>query len=355
MPFDLPQNLIDYVNCMYLQLPISNAAVGQADLTDGFSMIDYVQIEANGIIVQVDWGSAMRKNFCLLADLDSKFAGAAAAVYISPTTFNSTLNIAGAGSATVSVPIYQTLFSVADVPLSYPSNINWRLTIRFKTRSTNIMRSISVAAIADISVNNPHLVITGQVLSEQAKFELVKSLRNKDCVYRYYTCSREQLSLGTVVSGTTTQANFSAQGQLSFCHLDLRNQTVAAAEENYTASALTSFEMLSNGQVVSHNLGDNAYTYTLYKCISPEYWPNQALLAAKNNASIIFSENPVETLRHGTNYGFRRCSGQNEVIRVVPGANIVSARLDTFCYWHSTLLIDYRNGLVTPQRQNVEY
>jgi hypothetical protein len=356
--FDLPRGLgfVDYVNGLYLCSTVGNShAASQLDVVDALSMIQSIDISVNGNIVQTLYGQALRKNLLLQSDSD-RLDSLCSMAYISAKdggTYNSTLDIAALGTAYVMAPIFETIFQQSQLPM-WLDFLPWRITFNMATGAANLVRSTSVATITSLTWASVSLLVSGQVVSSAVRIEDEASLRNGLHLFKYMDSSLEVLNLGAVTSGTVTQNNFTGVGMLANMHVDLQRTPLISGDQSYTPIALTSFELLQAGSVISHQLGDNGFLYDIWKGLATELYPSTELLTAKFAAIINFSEHPTQTLASGSGFGYRKTTGTSEVVRVTPAASNAAALINAYCYWYSGFVLDYDSHAYKIYRKNVD-
>lgn len=348
LAFDLPHGSLDYLNCVKLACTLTNAGVGALDLVDAYSLVDYIELQANGVPLQTLYGKNSRDTLILGTDVLSRWSSALSNAYISGTTYNSTLSIGAGLSVNPISSWYNTMLTTANFPMWLLPNVQFRIVVRFNTGANALVRAGSVATIADLRMSDAYLLLYGQILADEVRSGFTTEYMKHPKLLKYLHCTREVLNLGATVSGNQVQAHLTSTGTLSHAFLDYRNNAVVAGGEDvYTPLTINAFEMLYNNQVITHGLGDNGYTYAIHKSIAPEYVQNTDPLNQKNVAFITFSENIMATVASGANYGYRKCTGGSEVVRIVPGVTVAGgARLDVYCNWLSALKVDFSRGAI---------
>lgn len=350
--FDLPSTAVDQLDMMYLCFTIrnNNGAAGALHPVDGWTMIDQVEVQNRGVPVQSIYGQALRK-LMILTLLQEKAAMTLRAANMNPTTYVPLNTIADAASLTYRVAL-PTVLNTAQVPLWREEN-QWRIVITMRG-GTDVVLSTTVATPAQIGLSEVQLLLDGIQFEENVRAAFDRELESAgDIHYKYLEGTRDPLSLGTTVSGTIVQQNYQQTGNLAFAFLDLRS-TVGTNQTQYTPLPLNTAELLQNGRVVSHSLGDNAYTYDVSRLQAATHWPNPLILDVLNTFVISFSDDPASAITTGASHGHYRCNGNAEIVRVTPG-NSGANNLWVFGFWHSYFRVNYATRQIRIERKPLDY
>lgn len=348
--WEVPNNLVDNLDWLYLQFTITNnhGSAVCAPL-DGYSFIDNILIENRGTAVQVLHGLALRKLMLLMTTTEKSTASLRQA-NLNSTTFTPYATIAAGGSLVFRIPL-PVFLATCDVPLWRTEN-EFRITITFNG-GPDVMLSTSGAAASDMGLSTMRMIFDGVLYEESTRRQFDRDLDSLGPItYKYIDGSRDQLSLGTTISGTVTQTNFNQTGNLAFAFLDLR-ANAGTNETRYTPLPMASFELLNNGQVVSHQMGENLYDYNLSKLISSTHWSNPLLLDTLNTCIVSFSDSPAASVSTGASYGNYRVTGTSEVWRINPTNSGVNS-LFVWGFWHSNMKVDYGAKTIRIERKPLQ-
>ncbi len=350
--FDLPHNVLDELDMMNLVFTITNTngAAGALHPVDGYTLIDNIEVSNRGVPVQTQYGQALRK-IMLLTNPSEKSGCLLKQANLNPITFVPVNTVADAASLTYRIPL-PTMLNTCQVPLWREEN-QWRITITFKG-STDAVLSTTVATAAQISLSGMKLLLDGVQFEESVRRAYDAELEaSGDIYYKFVEGSRDPISLGTTVDGTVVQSNYTQTGNLSFAFLDMRT-TTGTNQTQYVALDLDTAELLQSGKVISHGLGDNAFTYDVSKYTSATHWPNPLLLETQNAFIVSFSDDPSAAISTGASHGHYRINGNSEVWRVTPGAS-GTHQLWVFGYWHGYMKCNYATGQIRIERKPLEY
>jgi hypothetical protein len=291
--FDIPSNLVDYLECLYLKYTITNTDPSNAlAMVDAYTMIDWITLSCNNEDIQTLYGVGIRNNIIAGNSID-RLAQILPAVGISTSSYAANVSIAAGGTnnQTFYVPLH-TLLDRARLPM-WRSAVQWRLTVRWKTGS-QILMSTSAAAVTAVSLSSPGY-----------------------CAYVWIYV----------------------------------NSATAANEQLYNSLALNTFEVLDNGLQTFHNLGDNQYTPAQMKLQATTEWVNTQALSQLNVYYASYSDYPSRALNTGSNYGSYKIKGSTATLRITPGATNSSAMALMFGMWYSQIHIDYAAGKFKVERQ----
>jgi hypothetical protein len=348
--FDIPEHAVDYVDGLYLNYTLTNGGASTCGLTDGFSHIDYVNVEANGQLVQTLYGAALRANL-LATHTSEQLVGLAVGTKLSTATVGiASHSILAAASSSLMIPI-KTILDCVQVPM-WMNNINWRITFRMKSGGA-IMMSTSVGLVTDLTLSSCFLIIDGRLVSDGIRAQHDAKFRRAVSSFRYLNQDRSVLSLGAATSAVATQQNYNTTGALCYAWLQFLS-TSATNETLYTGSAITSFELLQNSQVVHHQLGDNGWLYTYMQTLAPQHWVNTSMFPNINLAYVSLCDDPIGALQRGEGSGFKVIRGDSEVWRLIPGATVASSQLNVYGHFMSHVNIDFNTGQVSAYRGNIE-
>ena len=347
--FDIPHTELDYADMLWLTFNLTNThGASTANLLDGYTLVDYYELRDRGDVVAKYYGQQMRKEI-LLASSSEKLSQIVPNVYIDPTTFVSTLDIAPSATKTVYVPLY-TLLASANVPL-WRQEHKFALHIRFKSGS-DVVKVASPVTAANITMTGLALLMDGLLLAEDAKREEdIKLASFGQVVYKYLDTERDILSLGNTVSGTPVSQKYMQNGILAYAFVDLVSAT-GTNESQYTPLPLLKAELTQNSRVISHHLGDNGFSYELNKLLAAQHWTNPNLMGALNTFYISFTDEPVSAIGTGANHGGFKIGGQSEIFRVVPG-NTGNNQLVVYGRFYSYFATDYNTGKIVIHRKGL--
>lgn len=341
--FDVPHNLCDDLDQILLQFSVVNTSATLAlALTDGWSMINNLTILDNNVPIQVLYGQGLRKNGILM-NYQEPFAVISQGVGIDTTSYAANTSIAsgGSNSFTFYIPLW-TVLSTSRFPL-WRREHQLRLALNLRT-GTDVVLSTSAATAASASLSGMQLILDGTVYESSVRQALDRILDDAPpVVYRYLDCSFQSIALGSTTTNVAIQGNANAPGRCAYFFADLQSSS-ATNESIYTPSAINSLQYLSNSQVVSDALGDNANTYALMKMASYTHFPNPMLLTKLNAAYIAFCENPGAALVSGEVSGWFKSTGLSEAVRILPGVTAGNQVLNCYFYNYSAAVYDYGSG-----------
>lgn len=350
---DLPHSGgIDEVDMIYLSMVISNTdSVNNLNILDGFTMIDYVELQNRGVPVQRIYGLALRKLMCLTTS-DEKATMILKAANLNPTTFVPLNNIAANGSYTMRVPI-PILLSTGRIPM-WKEEHEWRLIIKLKGGS-DVILSTAGAAVTSLQISSVKVLIDGIMLDRAVREARDRELEaSGDIFYKYLDCSMDVLSLGTTTVQTVTQANFNNTGNLAFAFVDLVQSNGLTNELQYTPQTLLTCELLQNSRVISHSLDDNGFTYDLAKLSAGSHWPNPKIMDSNYVFCVSFSDSPSAAVTDGSNWGYHRITGSSEAFRVTPNVS-GQMQLNVYSFWNSYMKVNYSSNEIRVQRKPLDY
>lgn len=348
--FEIP-NSIHYIDSAFLEYQLANAdgATGGL-LVDSFMHFDYCTVLLNEQEVAEYRGTSLRDVF-LLSHTAEKMATILPQVGIDTTTFASNLSVGAGATGLVRTPIF-TMLSEAEVPI-WKQNTRWKLRFRMRSGSS-LIRGTPSTTIGNISVvsGSCKLLLQGQVISPLTQALHDSELAAGVKTFRYIEHQQLQLGLGNLTSGTPTTFNYTSSGPLSsyILHVNVSSPT---GGQLYDSTAITSWDFLVNGSIQGHQLGDNQYTSSYNKVISAKHWSNCSPLEQRTLYPFSFSEKPQYDLINGSNNGSLPVNGSQETIRITPGANVTSAVVTVYGFYHSHLDIDYGNGKMTVHRRTL--
>lgn len=321
--------------------------VNAANLLDGFLHWEYVTVLCNETEVAEYRGVALRNEF-LLSHPTEKLACVLPQCGIDTVTYASNLTIAPNGSLTIRTPIF-TLISEAEVPLWKPQT-RWKL--RFRMRSGAALIRSGAASINSISVvsGSCKLMLQGQVISPVTQALHDAELASGTKTFRFIENNQLQLGLGNLTTGTPTTFNYTASGALSsyFLHVSVSAPVGVAL---YDSSAITSWDLLVNGSVQGHQLGDNQFTASYSQAVAAKHWTNCNPLQQRPIYQFSFSEQPQADLIHGSNHGTIPIQGNIETFRITPAVNVANAVVTIYGNFHSHLDINYQTGSMSVHRR----
>jgi peptidoglycan hydrolase-like protein with peptidoglycan-binding domain len=336
---------IDYCDRMFFRFQIANSGTGTT-LVDAFSQIEYVEIVnvANGETLQKRFGAELREA-ALLSYSEETLRGILPDCGIDPATHASNLTIATNGTFQVCVPL-DTCINQCPFPLWRPPV--FRVNIRYYGNSQIVI----AGSINGITTTQFELWMEGVKLDNA-----VRRLKDAQYVaegpktYRFYHCDRNTVTLGSVTNGIQTTANYNSSGKCGWALCQLLDMANSSGAAFYTSQPITNLDVLSNNNVINHNLGDNNLTTTFSN-------HQQGFLLFPNPGSIANStypqwyyfsltEDPINDLHFGSVSGFYTFDGSSMSFRVTPGATIANASLRVYAYFSRQCTIDFNTGKIS--------
>ena len=344
--FDIPHNQVDFLDCPYLSYTLTNNDNTNAlGLIDAFTMIDYITLNVNGEDTQTLYGYAIRQNI-LCSYSTEKLAQICVGVGINPATMASNVGISNNASQSFKVPLH-TLMDRSRMPLWRPET-TFRLTIRWLTGS-QITLSTSTAAVTSLTISNVQLNLDGCILDPYVRAQHDSILNSGPKTFRFLEGRRDQLSFGNVTSGTITQQGWTGSGFCAFSWIWFGSAT-AANESLYNSLALSTFDILDNGLVVNHQLGDNRFGTDFMKVISTTQWTNTLPFGLYNLYYTSWSDQPVQALANGSNWGSYRVKGSTMQVRVNPAFSNASTKCYMYGMFYSSITVNYNTGSIYVSR-----
>jgi hypothetical protein len=350
--FDIPHDQIDFLDQMYLEYTITNShASNTLGLIDAWTMIDYIQIICNGNIVTTQYGYSIRCNNLSSVGTE-KLASILPGVGINNngTTYVSNISIAAAsGTQQFNVPLH-TILDRSNIPLWMPQ-ANFQLLVRWKTGSQILLTTTS-ATIANVGLSDLKLLLDGERLEAEVRQHKELQLLSAPVMFRYVEHNRNSIAFGSVTSGTQIQQNITVSGHMLFCWVQALISS-AANESLATSQALTSLEILSNGSAIHHTLGDNGFTTTRMRRVSPSHFNNPQFIENGGAYYISIAEHPLLGLINSSNTGTHFITGQTEALRIIPAFTNASVTVNMYCMMVSNIIIDYKNRTLKINRSTI--
>jgi hypothetical protein len=208
--------------------------------------------------------------------------------------------------------------------------------------------AITTCAVVSGSVK---LIMSGKVLDPYVREH--HAADNDYMTISYLDCSQFQTGLNNLTGGTPVSFQYNSSGLLSHYFLVVQTSTPVGAQL-YDSVALTSFEFLKNGSIVSHQLGDNQYTASLMRSEAWQYVNNTQPMVQRGIYLGTFSDAPIEDYVHGSSHGALACTGTSgENIRLTTVANLANAQVIVYGFFHSHVKINFSAGTVEIHRKSL--
>lgn len=337
---------VSTLDSMYLSITVqNNDGVNALWLASGFEMVEFIQIQSSGVVIQ-EIRPILARMLYLTSHTDEQMRSILPIIGIDGSTFQSNVVINPAGQFNYLLPI-QSFIDVCKIPLW--KQLNLSVLIRFSAQA-KFLRAGSPAGIASASVvGSTRILYQGHKLSDATLAARDRNLAGQKISVRFVDHLFMQQGASNLTQGTQTSVNSMIQGRCLGYLLNVQSSTPVGAEL-YTSIPLQDYDLVRSGLSLQSNFGIGSYTELWSKAVASRDFVNTGLIEAIPTHTFSWSDDLIKDTETCSSHGYTKLFGLNEQIVFTPDQNLANSMVSVYAMLWSYCCIQFDTKTISVYR-----